>query len=40
VLLESLHDRTTARETAALYLAKFPSGPYAAKARRIVESGF
>jgi len=40
VLLESLHDRATARETAALYLAKFPSGPYAAKARRIVESEF
>jgi len=40
VLLESLHDRSTARETAALYLAKFPSGPYAAKARHIVESEF
>jgi hypothetical protein len=40
VLLESLHDRATARETAALYLAKFPAGPYAAKARRIAESEF
>ena len=40
VLLESMHDRNAARETAALYLAKFPSGPYAAKAKRIVESEF
>jgi hypothetical protein len=38
VLFESLHDLTAARETAASYLAKFPSGPYAAKAKRIVES--
>ena len=37
-LFESLHDRTAAREAAALYLAKFPAGPYATKARRIVES--
>jgi TolA-binding protein len=40
VLFESLHDLTAARETAAFYLAKFPSGPYAAKAKRIVESEF
>jgi hypothetical protein len=40
VLLESLHDRAAAREAAALYLAKFPSGPYAAEAKRIVESEF
>ena len=38
VLLESLHDRAAAREAASLYLAKFPSGPYAAEAKRIVET--
>jgi hypothetical protein len=38
VLLESLHDRPAARQAAALYLAKFPSGPYAAEAKRIVET--
>jgi FecR protein len=38
VLLDSLHDRTAAREAAALYLAKFPTGPYASKAKRSVES--
>jgi hypothetical protein len=38
VLLESLHDRTAAREAATSYLAQFPTGPYASKARRIVES--
>jgi len=38
VLFDSLHDRAAARETAALYLAKFPAGPYASKARHIVES--
>ena len=38
VLFESLHDRTAARETAALYLAQFPAGPYASKAKHIVES--
>jgi hypothetical protein len=38
VLFDSLRDRTAARETAASYLAKFPTGPYAAKAQRIVES--
>ena len=37
-LFDSLHDRTAARETADLYLAKFPAGPYASKARSIVES--
>ncbi len=40
VLLDAIHDRAAAREAASLYLAKFPSGPYAAKARRIVESEF
>jgi len=39
VLFDSLQDRAAAREAAALYLAKFPAGPYAAKAQRIVESG-
>ena len=38
VLLDSLHDRTAAREAAATYLAKFPTGPYAAKAQRIATS--
>ena len=38
VLLDSLHDRTAAREAAALYLAKFPTGPYASKAKRSVDS--
>ena len=37
-LFDSLRDRAAARETAALYLAKFPAGPYANKARVIVES--
>jgi hypothetical protein len=38
VLFDSLHDRSAAREAATSYLAQFPSGPYASKARRIVES--
>jgi len=38
VLLNSLQDRAAAREAAASYLAKFPAGPYAAKAQRIVEA--
>jgi ferric-dicitrate binding protein FerR (iron transport regulator) len=38
VLFDSLHDRAAARETAATYLAKYPGGPYAAKAKRILES--
>jgi hypothetical protein len=38
VLFDSLHDRSAAREAAASYLAQFPSGPYVAKARRLVES--
>jgi hypothetical protein len=38
VLFDSLHDRAAAREAADAYLAKFPAGPYAAKAQRIVES--
>jgi hypothetical protein len=39
VLLNSLQEKAAAKEAAALYLAKFPAGPYAAKAQRIVESG-
>jgi hypothetical protein len=38
VLFDSLHDRVAAREAAASYLAKFPAGPYAGKAQRIVGS--
>jgi hypothetical protein len=38
VLFDSLHDRAAAREAADAYLAKFPAGPYVAKAQRIVES--
>ncbi|MGC9986895.1 MAG: hypothetical protein ABSF35_25170, partial [Polyangia bacterium] len=36
VLFDSLRDRAAARKTAALYLAKFPAGPYANKATSIV----
>jgi hypothetical protein len=39
VLFDSLQDRAAARAAAASYLAKFPAGPYAAKAQHIVESG-
>jgi hypothetical protein len=39
VLFESLQDWPAAREAATSYLAKFPDGPYAARAQRIVASG-